>query len=95
MAVSALGRLARKLVGSSAPVFVHIGLHGFEHASNTLEFQPEAVERSISDTTSRTFDPDSAHFDADLQAVIEAWPTLADDVKGRILAIVEGRSDAI
>ena len=27
--------------------------------------------------------------DADLQAVIDAWPTLADDVKARILAMVK------
>ena len=28
--------------------------------------------------------------DADLQAVIDAWPTLADDVKASVLAMAKG-----
>jgi hypothetical protein len=31
---------------------------------------------------------DSAENDADLQAIIEAWPSLPDDVKAGIMAIV-------
>jgi len=31
---------------------------------------------------------DSAESDADLRAIIEAWPRLSDDVKGGILAMV-------
>ena len=34
---------------------------------------------------------DEGPFDADLHAVIDAWPTLADDVKARILAMAQPR----
>lgn len=33
---------------------------------------------------------DSAPMDADLQAIIERWPIVSMDVKGQIVALVDG-----
>jgi hypothetical protein len=60
-----------------------VGDTGFEPTPESLEKVDSAAARSH-------FVAHGGEIDADLQAVIDAWPTLPENVRADILAMVEG-----
>ena len=61
------------------------GVHG--NRTNAGNAEKTAVD-SQSGAQSGALDADLSPVDSDLQAVIDAWPNLPDDVKASILAMV-------
>jgi len=56
------------------------GTSGCNPGKTALSGQGSAVGAAV--------EPKTSHIDPDLQAIIDAWPALADEVKANILAAV-------